>query len=127
MIRVLRNVCSQKPVASAFSSILLIALLILGSGVARADERRVSGSVLGAGAPIAGSTVVLWATTASAPTRLAETKTNDSGRFELTTKGSQAADSILYLVATGGRPTARGGGSNNSAIALLAVLGSVPP
>ena len=80
--------------------------------------------MLGGGAPIAQSTVTLWAASAGEPKQLAETKTDNEGRFELRSSGA-SVDSSLYLVATGGEPKARGGG-DNSAIALLAVVGSRP-
>src|SRR5271166_4797849 len=88
-------------------------------------EETIKGQVLGGGAPIAKSTVTLWEASAGAPKQLAETKTDNEGRFELSSGGAPV-DSSLYLVAAGGEPQARGGG-NNSAIALLAVVGSKPP
>jgi hypothetical protein len=64
----------------------------------------------------------LWEASANAPKKLAETKTNDDGKFE--TRGSAHADSILYLVATGGAVKGKG---DNPALALLVVLGNKPP
>ena len=101
----------------------LVALLIFAGHAFAADS--IKGQVLGGGAPIAQSTVTLWAASADAPAQLAATKTDNEGRFELTSHGAPV-DSSLYVVATGGEPAARGGG-NNSAIALLAVVGSKPP
>ena len=43
----------------------------------------IKGLVTGAGAPIAGSTVTLWAASAGAPTHLAQTRTGSDGRFAL--------------------------------------------
>src|SRR5271169_5354839 len=83
------------------------------------------GQVLGGGAPIAKSTVTLWSASADAPKQLAQTQSGDDGRFTLSGEGSP--DSILYLVATGGQPTANKGGGDNPAIALLAVVGNKPP
>src|SRR5271156_5636433 len=97
-------------------------MLLCGSAFA-ADH--VSGQVLGAGAPIARSTVVLWEASASAPKKLAETKTNDEGSFEISDDGARG-DTVLYLVATGGVPTANKGGGDNPALVLLAVLGNKP-
>ena len=90
------------------------------------DTQGLKGQVLGGGAPCAESTVTLWAASADAPKKLAETKTNDDGRFEIGSKGAHG-DAILYLVATGGKPKANKAGGDNPAIALLAVLGSKPP
>jgi hypothetical protein len=101
-------------------TLVAAALLVLGVA-ARADET-VKGQVLGGGAPIAKSTVTLWEASAGAPKKLAETKTNEDGRFEISGQG--AAESSLYFVATGGEPKARG---DNPAIALLTVVGSRPP
>jgi hypothetical protein len=67
----------------------------------------------------------LWAEGADAPKQLAQTKTGEDGRFEVHVGGSQG-DAILYLVATGGEPKATGGG-DNPAVALITVLGSMPP
>src|SRR5271170_7940905 len=98
-------------------------MLLCGSAFA-ADH--LSGQVLGAGAPIARSTVVLWEASASAPKKLAETKTNDEGSFEISDDGARG-DTVLYLVATGGVPTANKGGGENPALVLLAMLGNKPP
>ena len=67
------------------------------------------GQVLGAGAPIANSTVTLWAATAGAPKQLAQARTGADGRFTLNPASAPAKDASLYLVARGGQPTARQG------------------
>src|SRR5208337_1568216 len=85
----------------------------------------IEGQVLGAGAPIAKSTVTLWSASADAPKQLAETQTGDDGRFTLSAEGTP--DSVLYIVAKGGEPTANKIGGDNLAIALISVLGSKPP
>ena len=82
--------------------------------------------MLGGNAPIAKSTVTLWEASADAPKQLDQTKTNDDGRFEVRAKGAHS-DGILYLVANGGVPKASKASGDNSAIALLAVVGSKPP
>ena len=98
------------------------ALTLLSNAPALAET--VGGQVLGAGAPIAGSTVTLWAAGRSAPSQLGQAKTGDDGRFTLSVD-SKGAD--LYLVAQGGRPAANKAGGDNPAIALMAVLGDAPP
>jgi hypothetical protein len=103
----------------------LVAAAILVFGVTAHADETVKGQVLGGGAPIAKSTVTLWEASAGAPKKLAVTKTNEDGRFEISGQGT-SAESSLYLVATGGEPKARGGG-DNPAIALLTVVGSRPP
>jgi hypothetical protein len=110
---------------SGVLGVLSLAALLLASSVSAADH--VSGQVLGGGAPIANSAVGLWAASSNAPLKLAETKTNDQGQFDLRSSASRGADSILYLVATGGAPKAQNGGGDNPAIVLLVVLGNKPP
>jgi len=85
------------------------------------------GQVLGAGAPIANSTVTLWAAGEGAPTQLTQTQTGDDGRFELRADGAPGNDAVLYLVATGGQPAANKAGGDNPAIALMTVLGTTVP
>ena len=105
--------------------VTLAAVTFLLSGTAFAADS-IQGQVLGGGAPIAQSTVTLWAASAGAPKQLAQAKTNDDGRFEVRIKGAQS-DAILYLVASGGEPKAKMGGSANPAIVLLSVVGNKPP
>ncbi len=102
---------------------LSIATLLFASSEFATDH--VSGQVLGGGAAIANSTVILWEANSNAPTKLAEARTNDQGQFDLRSTATRGADSILYLVATGGVPKAQK--SDNPAITLLAVLGNKPP
>jgi hypothetical protein len=87
----------------------------------------VTGQVLGGGAPIARCTVTLWEASANAPKKLAETKTNERGQFDIRSTETRGSDTSLYLVATGGVPTAHKGSEENPSIALLAVLGNKPP
>ena len=49
------------------------------------------------------------------------------GRFTLSITRAPSGDSSLYLVATGGEPTANKGSGNNPAIALMAAVGATPP
>jgi hypothetical protein len=81
-----------------------VALGVLSSVPTLAADK-ITGQVLGGGAPIVGSTVTLWAASAGAPGQLAQTRTGPDGRFELSadTKGAP-----LYLVAKGGRADDRG-------------------
>ena len=99
--------------------------IILSAGAVFAGDS-IKGQVVCGGAPIAKSTVTLWEASANAPKQLDQAKTNDDGRFEVRAKGAHG-DGVLYLVATGGIPKASKAGADNSAIALLAVLGSKPP
>jgi hypothetical protein len=103
----------------------VLAFGVLLTGTAFAADN-IKGQVLGGGAPIAKSTVTLWQASAGAPKQLAQTKTDENGRFEVHTKGA-SKDGILYLVATGGVPKASKTPGDNHTIALLAVMGSDPP
>ncbi|MGA8874341.1 MAG: hypothetical protein WB555_02355, partial [Candidatus Korobacteraceae bacterium] len=105
----------------------LTALAISGMFLAtRAFAADIKGQVMGGGAPIAQSTVTLWAASSDAPKHLVQTKTDNDGRFEVSTAGAPE-DSSLYLVAAGGIPAATKAAGNNSAILLLAVVGGKPP
>jgi hypothetical protein len=85
------------------------------------------GQVQGGGAPIAGSTVTLWAASPGAPKQLAQATTGADGRFTVNAPDDAGSDSILYVVAKGGTAAASKTGGNNSAIALLSVLGPKAP
>jgi hypothetical protein len=85
------------------------------------------GQVQGGGAPIAGSTVTLWAASAGAPKQLTQATTGADGRFTVNAPDDAGSDSILYVVAKGGIAAANKAGGNNPAIALLSVLGPKAP
>ena len=105
-------------------SALAVASLVSAAPVVAAS---LSGQVLGGGAPIANSTVTLWAASPGAPKELAQARSGADGRFTLTAPDSVAADTSLYLVAKGGQPTANKASGDNPRIALMAVLGNKPP
>ncbi len=86
----------------------------------------IKGQVLTGGAPVAKSTVTLWAATQDAPKQLGQAKTNEDGRFDVHAKGAHG-DAILYLVATGGEPKAHQGGGDSPSLVLLSVLGNKAP
>ena len=104
----------------------LIAFALALPGLASAADS-IQGQVLGAGAPIAKSTVTLWSASTDAPKQLAQTQTGDDGRFTLAAEGARSPDTILYIVAKGGEPSINKTGGDNPAIALMTVLGSKPP
>jgi hypothetical protein len=97
---------------------------VLSSALTFATAETINGQVNGAGAPIVGSTVTLWAEGASAPRQLAQTQTGADGRFAVIADGNGAN---LYLVARGGRPAANTASGENSAVALMTAIGSKPP
>jgi len=99
--------------------------LLLGEAALAAEALK--GEVLGGGAPIADSTVTLWAAGPEAPKELGRTRTNAEGRFELSMAHPHGGEAPLYLVAQGGTPAANQGGGDNPAIALLTVVGNKPP
>ena len=103
---------------------LATTLLVAFIAAAPAEADQIRGQVLGAGAPIANSTVTLWAATADAPKQLGETKTGADGGFALNAS-AVPGDASLYLVANGGRTSKAS--DDNPAIALLTVLGNKPP
>ena len=111
-------------ISRAFGALSIATLLLAGSTLA-ADH--VSGQVLSGNAPVANSVVALWEAGSNAPTKLAETKTNDQGQFDLLSKVPRGSDSILYLVATGGVSKAQTGAGENPATVLLSVLGNKLP
>src|SRR5215468_5377097 len=106
--------------------VLALVSLVLGGGPACAAGA-ITGQVLGAGVPIANSTVTLWAATAGDPKQLAQTRTGADGRFSLGVPAATGSDSSLYLVAKGGQPSVSKPSGENPAIAFLAVVGMINP
>ena len=92
-----------------------------------AADVRIEGQVEAGGAPLANSTVTLWAASADEPRQLAQVKSGSDGRFQLLSQETPGTDVSLYLVARGGQATVNKGSGDNSAIALLTVLGNTPP
>src|SRR5262249_35003322 len=88
---------------------------------------RIEGHVQAGGGPLANSTVTLWSASAGEPRQLSQAQTNNDGRFELGSQEMLGADVILYVVAKGGEAAVNAGAGDNSAAALLAVLGNMPP
>ena len=111
---------------AARCTLFSILLLTLAFAQVRAIAVDLAGTVQGAGLPIAGSTVTLYAAGTGAPTQLAQGKTDENGAFKLNIDQTPA-DSVLYVVAKGGTPEAAASKGANDAVALLAVLGSTPP
>jgi hypothetical protein len=110
---------SRLPVAA------IVAVGLVSSASAFASN--LNGQVLGGGAPIAYSTVTLFAASAGAPRQLAQAITGTDGRFAINAAGDAGKDEILYLVAKGGTPAANKAGGDNSAIALMTVVGDKAP
>jgi hypothetical protein len=88
-------------------SVLLLSLAVAAGvtafGVPTFAADTIAGRVTAAGAPVAVSTVTLWAAGDGAPPQLAQAQTGSDGQFSLSADGNGA---ILYLIAKGGRPAA---------------------
>jgi streptogramin lyase len=112
--------------APAIATLLGLALLDCAYGFAAAAVR-IEGQVQAGGGALANSTVTLWAANTGEPRQLAQTRTNNDGRFELASQENPGADVTLYVTAKGGEPQVNKGGGDNPAAALLAVLGNTPP
>jgi uncharacterized protein (TIGR03000 family) len=102
----------------------------LGAGPGGGGAGEFAGKVQGAGSPIAGSAVTLYAASEDKPMPLAQGKTGADGTFTLDVGQDKLKDSagkVLYLVARGGTPKAAAGKELNDALVLLAVLGTKLP
>ena len=107
------------------AAVMIAAGLLCGISNPAEAAVQIEGQVQAGRGAVNGSTVTLWAASADAPARLAQATTGADGSFAVSV--DQVPDgSILYLVATGGTPSAGKQGGNNPAIALLAVLGGKP-
>jgi len=109
--------------ASRAAVLAMCGLFFWACNPAAADVR-IEGQVQAGGAPLANSTVTLWAASAGEPRQLAQVKSGSDGRFLLLSQETPGTDVSLYLVAKGGQAKSNG---DNLAIALLTVLGNTPP
>ena len=109
------------------AAIIAFAGVTFASTIPAIAAVNLNGQVLGAGAPIAGSTVILFAASGGAPKQLAQTTTGADGSFVLVAPDAPDADTSLYLTAKGGRAAADKGSGPNDAIALITVLGGTAP
>jgi len=108
------------------AALLLAGGLVGWTCIPAAAAVNVDGRVLAGGAPVAGSTVTLWAASAGEPRQLAQARAGADGRFSLRSDETLTSDTSLYLIAKGGVPAGKGG-EDNPAIALIAVLGNKAP
>jgi streptogramin lyase len=114
--------------AKAHVAAMLLAAGWVGCGCSPAAAAvRIEGRVDTGGGAVSRSTVTLWAAGTGEPRRLAQTRTNGEGRFELRAEENPRRDIILYLVAEGGEATVHWSAGDNRALALMAVVGSEPP
>jgi len=112
---------------AAFATALLFTCLSIISGVSAQAADSINGRVLGGGAPIANSTVTLWAASAGAPKQVAQAHTGADGRFTISAAVVPGGDASLYLIAKGGSPAANKSSGDNPAIALMSVVGVRAP
>ncbi|HUL42717.1 MAG TPA: hypothetical protein VLV32_12575, partial [Burkholderiales bacterium] len=94
----IRNYSAVKHLSAAGLAVLSLMLV----APAFAADSLVKGRVLGGGAPIANSTVTLWAASSGAPKELAQARTGADGRFTITAPDAVAPATSLYLVAQRG-------------------------
>src|SRR5271154_5245525 len=111
--------------AQIFAVLLAVGLLVCACGQATAAVR-IEGQVEAGGGAVAKSTVTLWAASANAPARLAQTETGADGGYIISVNQVPSGAVSLYLIASGGVPAVNQPGGNNPTIALIAVLGSKP-
>jgi hypothetical protein len=116
MLRLLRSVVEMTT---------LVSMTIVGVlASVPTSAAQIQGQVLGAGVPIANSTVTLWSAGTGEPRQLEQSQTQADGRFVLNT---DTAGANLYLVAKGGHSTLDKTGESNGAIAMMTVLGGAQP
>lgn len=86
----------------------------------------ISGSVYGAGSPISGATVTLYAAGTEASVQLAQSTSDNNGSF--TFNGiNNSGDAILYVIAKNGKINGAVNQSPGNSLTLLSLLGSQPP
>jgi hypothetical protein len=103
--------------AQIIATLMAVGLLGWANGPAAAAVR-IEGQVQVGGGPVAKSMVTLWAASAGAPSRLAQTETGADGRYVISAIQSPGGAVSLYLIATGGVPAVNKAGGNNPAIAF---------
>src|SRR5271166_6328874 len=101
-------------------------LLGLAGGAAQAAVR-IEGQVQAGGGAVAGSTLTLWAASASDPAQMAQAQTDAEGKFVLSSDQTLGGETMLYVVASGGKPAINKAATDNPAIALMTVLGRNAP
>ncbi|WP_340108680.1 hypothetical protein [Pikeienuella sp. HZG-20] len=103
---------------------LAVSAALMSLSASAAD--RIQGRVEAGGAPISGADVTLWLAGPGAPQKLAEAKTDADGGYDLALAGD-GGGGVLYLIAKGGEAKLAASKGPNSAITLMATLGTEPP
>ena len=118
---------THRMLASLFLAGPIALLSGCGSGGTLTSSPEFSGKVMANLQPVIGASVQLYLTgtsgNGSAPTALLTSAltTDSSGSFTVPGNYSCPAKSLVYIIATGGKPGASS--TNNSALSLMAVLG----
>ncbi len=112
---------------SGVAAILLIPSLVGCVSRPAAAAVRIEGQVQAGGGPVARSTVTLWSASTGEPRQLSQATTTADGQFDLRSQENLSPDAVVYIIAKGGEATVHRGGGDNPAIAMLSVLGNVPP
>src|SRR5512136_100984 len=94
---------------------ILAGLLVAAPSAA---VERMTGTVLGGGAPVARSNVSVFAAGAEKPRLLGQARTGADGEFDLEFTPPGSPDVSLYVVATGGKAASDRGNGDNPAIGL---------
>ena len=118
----------MKTTVKLTSSGLLAVLLFCFGAAPSAAADLFSGQVLVGGAPVVGSTVVLWSAGTGAPLKLGQSRSDSDGRFHFDSffHGDQR-NFDLYVTAKGGHLAAKNASSSDDALVLLTVLGDKSP
>src|SRR5262249_42858614 len=124
-MRVIDNGCIVRRETKAMCAAAVLAL-VTAVCCTTAAAANIAGQVLGGGAPIANSTVTLFAASAANPRQVGQARTGADGRFSISAP-FVLNRSMLYLAAKGGRPAANPSSGDNPAIALIASVGAQPP
>jgi hypothetical protein len=103
---------------------LFTGMAVLFSPIVNAAD--LAGRVQGAGNPIAGASVTLYAAGTGTPKQLAKGKTDESGAFTLTYDAAPD-ESVLYIIAKGGTPKDSAAEGANESFVLLSLLGGTLP
>jgi hypothetical protein len=115
----------RNAVAGPVSILALAVAGMLPAGSALAAT--LNGQVLGGGAPVANSTVTLWAASAGAPKQLAQRAAAPMAASRWPRPVRRWPKARCTWWPSGGTPAANKGGGDNPAIALMTVLGAKAP
>ncbi|WP_160152325.1 hypothetical protein [Microbulbifer sp. ALW1] len=105
----------------------MLAITLLGLSATSVLAETIQGRVQAATKPISGAEVTLWRAGSGHPSKLAQTKTDNEGRFTLSPDAAGGAAGVLYLTSSGGIAQTAESPQANTALQFLAILGTSPP